>query len=232
MMRDWSKEITEFLRQEKVDISLTGQFAIFLRLLADMNTRINLTAGVSPLEMFNRFIRELFVLIPYVRPCQNILDLGSGAGYTGVTLKILFPRKEVVFLDSVGKKLQAVADICRKMELSEVSFIKGRAEELGHDKTCREKFDMVITRAVAPPGIVPELAGPFVVRKGYYAHYTTWHDRLKPDNPGLKKVGLHLDETLFCEQKSRKVVQILTKEKSTPLHYPRRFSAIKRAPLF
>lgn len=230
-MDSLKNSIIAFLEEKHLDRFLADKIKQYIRLLQEINTRINLTARHSSEDIFYKHIRELFELIPYARSSRQILDLGSGAGYTGITLKILFPQIEIYFLDSKQKKIEAVADICRDMEMTKIHYIIRRAEEAAHDMHFREQFDLVVTRAVASAPVTLELAAPFVKKNGIFAHYTTCQYRFYKDNSIISLLGLELENTKKYEKNSSKLLQILGKKKNTPHQYPRRYSVIKRKPL-
>ena len=138
------------------------QFLRYRQELLDWNTRINLTAITDPEEvLIKHFLDSLSLLIVYDRPGARLLDIGAGAGFPGLPLKIMRPQWQVVLLEATGKKVTFLRHMIEVLHLAGVEAVHGRAEELGHKAEYRASFDVVTARAVASLPTLLEYAAPF-----------------------------------------------------------------------
>lgn len=139
--------------------------AQFLRLrqeLLDWNTRVNLTAITDPLEiLLKHFLDSLSLLEVFQAEKARILDIGAGAGFPGLPLKIARPEWEIVLLEATGKKVNFQRHIIEVLGLQKIAALHGRAEELAHQAEYRASFDLVTARAVAALPSLLEYAAPF-----------------------------------------------------------------------
>ncbi|MFL5691935.1 MAG: 16S rRNA (guanine(527)-N(7))-methyltransferase RsmG [Ktedonobacteraceae bacterium] len=130
--------------------------------LLDWNTRMNLTAITDPEEvLFKHFLDSLSLLRVYDKPRTRLLDIGSGAGFPGLPLKLACPHWSVVLLEATGKKVTFLKHIIDTLQLADIVAVHGRAEELAHKPAYRMKFDVVTARAVASISRLLEYAAPF-----------------------------------------------------------------------
>ncbi len=138
------------------------QFLRYQQELLDWNIRMNLTAITEPEEVLIRhFLDSLSLLSAYDQPHTRLLDIGSGAGFPGIPLKIMRPNWQVVLLEATGKKVTFLRYIIEMLQLQNIVALQGRAEELGHNKDYRATFDVVTARAVASLPTLLEYAAPF-----------------------------------------------------------------------
>jgi len=138
------------------------QFLLYRQELLDWNTRINLTAITDPEEiLIKHFLDSLSLLIAYDRPGVRLLDIGSGAGFPGLVLKIVRPDWRVTLLEATGKKVTFLRHMIEILQLTGAEAMHGRAEELAHQAEYRTSFDVVTARAVASLPTLLEYAAPF-----------------------------------------------------------------------
>jgi 16S rRNA (guanine527-N7)-methyltransferase len=139
-----------------------GQFLRYREELLDWNTRINLTAISDPEEvLIKHFLDSLSLLMAYGVPDARLLDIGAGAGFPGIPLKIVRPQWQVVLLEATGKKVRFLQHSIETLQLQDVVAVHGRAEELAHKAEYRASFDVVTARAVASLPTLLEYAAPF-----------------------------------------------------------------------
>lgn len=158
-----------FSEQESLDRlkAIAGESAVgqFLRLrqeLLDWNTRVNLTAITDPTEvLLKHFLDSLSLLEIYSPQQARVLDIGAGAGFPGLPLKLARPQWQIVLLEATGKKVAFQRHIIEVLGLRSVEAVHGRAEELAHQAKYRARFDLVTARAVAALPILLEYAAPF-----------------------------------------------------------------------
>jgi len=139
-----------------------GQFLRCREELLDWNTRINLTAISDPDEvLLKHFLDSLSLLMAYDAPDARLLDIGAGAGFPGLPLKIVRPHWQVVLLEATGKKVRFLQHLIEVLEIKDLEGVQGRAEELAHKAEYRASFDVVTARAVASLPTLLEYAAPF-----------------------------------------------------------------------
>src|SRR6266849_6177037 len=138
------------------------QFLRYRQELLDWNRRINLTAITDPGEvLIKHFLDSLSLLLVYDRPAAHLLDIGAGAGFPGLPLKIVRPQWHIVLLEATGKKVRFLQHVLETLQLRDVVAVHGRAEELAHKDEYRASFDLVTARAVASLSTLLEYAAPF-----------------------------------------------------------------------
>lgn len=152
MLDNLPRVFTEGLQQLDPSISdiQLEQLLRYREELLDWNTRMNLTAITDPEEvLLKHFLDSLSLLKVYDQPQTKLLDIGSGAGFPGLVLKIARPQWYVTLLEATGKKVTFLQHIIDTLQLTDVVAVHGRAEELAHNKQYRGKFDLVTARAVS-----------------------------------------------------------------------------------
>ena len=141
------------------------QLQLFLRYrqeLIEWNSRFNLTAITDPDEiLYKHFLDSASLLAVYDKRQAKVLDIGAGAGFPGLPLKILRPQWRVVLLEATGKKVTFLRHMIETLGLREIEAVQGRAEELAHQQEFRTSFDLVTARAVASLPILLEYAAPY-----------------------------------------------------------------------
>src|SRR5579875_2837699 len=150
----------------KLDLDLSEQpieqLLLYREELLEWNTRINLTAITEPEEvLIKHFLDSLSLLSVYDSPDARLLDIGAGAGFPGLVLKIVRPRWRVTLLEATGRKVMFMQHMIEMLQLEDVVAVHGRAEELGHRTGYRAAFDVVTARAVAALPALLEYAAPF-----------------------------------------------------------------------
>jgi 16S rRNA (guanine527-N7)-methyltransferase len=220
------------------------QFGVYFETLVEWNSRMNLTAITDPEGVQVRhFLDSLTVGAAMVREADGppregfrLVDIGTGAGFPGVPLKILWPQVELTLADSIGKKTTFLKELCVVLGLEGVEVLTARAEELGQDRRHRERYDAVTARAVASLPVLCEYCLPLVKVGGYFLAPKKGDisHELEGAKGASRTVGggaprLHLF-ILPGESEERAVVAI-KKVKSTPPGYPRRVGVAKTQPL-
>lgn len=217
-----------------------GSVAQFLRLreeLLDWNTRVNLTAITEPVEvLLKHFLDSLALLEVRAVERARLLDIGAGAGFPGLPLKIARPQWEIVLLEATGKKVAFQRHVIETLGLSSIEAIHGRAEEIAHQPVYRATFDLVTARAVAALPVLLEYAAPFcrvggqilLPKKGELAA------ELEQGERAARALGLVLKAdqrvTLPGLNDGRRIL-VWEQVKPCPPQYPRSGSAIAKKPL-
>src|SRR5256886_2012205 len=144
------------------DEQLLAAFESYRKELLDWNTRINLTAITDPQDvLLKHFLDSLSLLKVYTDPEARLLDIGSGAGFPGLPLKIVRPQWYVTLLEATGKKTLFLRHVVETLQLRNVEVVHGRAEELAHKREYRATFDIVTARAVSALPTLLEYCAPY-----------------------------------------------------------------------
>jgi 16S rRNA (guanine527-N7)-methyltransferase len=142
--------------------TLLEQFFLYRQELLEWNSRMNLTAITDPGDvLLKHFLDSLSLLKVYDKSSTRLLDIGSGAGFPGLALKIVRPQWEVVLLEATGKKVTFLRHMIEMLQIEHVEAVHGRAEEFAHKQEYRATFDLVTARAVASIPVLLEYAAPF-----------------------------------------------------------------------
>lgn len=227
----------EFLEElAKLGINLTNnqidKLARFYQLLVTWNEKINLTAIIKEEEVYLKHFYDSLTLIKVIdlRQPLTILDVGTGAGFPGIVLKIVFPNLKITLLDSLTKRINYLNEIIKELDLHDIETVCSRCEE--YTKINREKYDLVVARAVSHLKILSEMIIPTVKVNGYFiAMKANLNDELEKTIPMLKKLNSELKEikefSLPIENSKRTLV-VMKKNAKTALLYPRKYSEIKK----
>lgn len=222
------------------------QFRLYFELLADWNQKINLTA-IDDLEgVQTKHFLDCLTGLPLIReelggngkPTQTIraIDVGAGAGFPGLPLKIAWPELKLVLLDGTGKKVRFLQDVVAALKLTQVEVVQGRAEEVGHDEGYRGQFDLVTARAVARLNTLVEYLLPFTRQGGYVVAYKGpgaadefMEARKAIDLLGGEVVRFAPVEVPLLEEERR--ILLIRKTRRTPPQYPRGQGLPRKSPL-
>lgn len=230
----------EFINKVKeLGIELTeeqlNQLDIYCQFLLEYNSHTNLTAIKDKDQVYLKHFYDSLTFIKAIdlNTINNLLDIGTGAGFPGMVLKIVFPNLEVTLLDSNNKKINFLKELTMKLRLTKVNFYHGRAEEFCIKN--REKFDVVTARAVTNMTALTELCLPLTKLNGYFiALKGSNQEELNDSKYAIEKLGGKIEKTINFELPydggERNILRIF-KEKNTPKEYPRRYDKIVKNPL-
>ena len=212
------------------------RFDLYARLLCDWNEKINLTAITDPQEICVKHFADSLTVFNYIDIPQNasVIDVGTGAGFPGMVLKIARPDIRLTLLDSLQKRLNFLGVVLDELDL-EAELIHSRAEEGGQDLDLRESFDLVVSRAVAQLNILSEYCIPYVRLSGSFVAFKGDADgEIKSAKKAIGILGGKINNTfkfeLPFEGGGRTLVEI-EKVSPTPDKYPRQNGKIKSKPL-
>lgn len=220
----------------RISLNQAEQFQIYMETLLEWNEKLNLTAITQPEEILEKHFLDSLTVLSTGRLKENgkVLDVGTGAGFPGVPMKILRPDLQVTLLDGSNKRLRFLGELCEKLGLP-CERVHKRAEEAGLDKAMRESFDLVTARAVAPLRILSEYCLPLVKMKGYFIAMKG------PGAGGELEEARQALELLGGDQVEVKSVSLPTagernlvvvrKLRFTPKEYPRHGGTIMKRPL-
>ena len=232
------KNILTGIRPDLIAQDKIKKFSVFSDELKSWNKKFNLTSITSDKEIVSKHFYDSLQIInsPIINSANKIVDTGSGAGFPGIPLSIVYPDKEITLIDSNGKKVQYLQHIVKILDLKNVKVIKERAEYLAQVKQFREKFDCSLSRALAKYNASLEINIGLVKPKGYVCTYVSQ----KQSKEVITSKKLH--EMLGCvianvldyslpENQGEHSIVFVKKIKKTTSKYPREFKYIKKKPL-
>ena len=236
------KEFKNILRKnaEIIGIELNeemlNQFYNYKNLVIEWNEKINLTAIIDDLEFIVKHFVDSISINKYIEKGKTIIDIGTGAGFPGIPLKILNKENKMVLFDSLNKRLKVLEDIIEKIELKNIETLHGRAEETFKNKIHREKYDVAVSRAVAALNVLVELMLPAVkvggiciCMKGNNAE-----EEIKDAKKAIKELGgeiLKVEKIILPELNLERNIVIIKKVKQTPNKYPRKPGTPQKEPI-
>lgn len=212
------------------------QFKRYSALLKEWNEKMNLTAicdddGISTKHFLDSILPLYHTEIPQE---VSLADIGTGAGFPGIPLKIMRPDIKIVLLDSLQKRIRFLEEVVRELNLENVTCIHGRAEELGKNPKYREKFDVVTSRAVANLKLLGEYCLPLVKKDGIFLALKAEdiEQELSDAKPMLGNLGGEVTEVISAplpmSDMTRKLL-IIKKVKPTPPQFPRSANKLKKS---
>lgn len=234
----------ESLREKAEELGITlsdtqlFQFKIYYELLLEKNKVMNLTAITEKDDVILKHFVDSLALVK--ADCgfsrQKILDVGTGAGFPGIPLKIAFPHLQVVLLDSLNKRVKFLDEVIGALGLEQIKAIHGRAEDFARQKDYREQFDLVVSRAVANLSTLSEYCLPYVKISGMFLPYKSGKikEELNQGKHAVKILGGSIQEVVSFvlpgTDMERTILKI-EKQKTTPKRYPRKAGLPSKEPI-
>lgn len=230
------------------DLNLTltdaqlNQFLTYYELLVETNKVMNLTAITEFDEVIEKhFLDSLslcrvydFKNLPEASGSIKVLDMGTGAGFPGIPLKIAFPEVEFVLADSLNKRIRFLQDVIAQLGLEKIEAVHARAEEMGRNKSYREQFDLCVSRAVANLSSLSEYCIPFVKEGGRFISYKSGEidEEVEQAKKAIFLLGGKVEDVYkFDLYEQKRSFVLIRKEKKTPKIYPRKAGTPTKEPL-
>ncbi|HGD2870613.1 TPA: 16S rRNA (guanine(527)-N(7))-methyltransferase RsmG [Streptococcus agalactiae] len=214
------------------------QFETYFRLLVEWNEKINLTAITDKEEVYLKHFYDSIapILQGYIDNSPlSILDIGAGAGFPSIPMKILYTEIDITIIDSLNKRINFLNILANELELSGVHFFHGRAEDFGQDKVFRAKFDIVTARAVARMQVLAELTIPFLKVNGRLIALkaAAAEEELISAEKALKTLfsQVTVNKNYKLPNGDDRNITIVSKKKETPNKYPRKAGTPNKKPL-
>lgn len=228
---DGLKEINIKLNDEQIE-----KFYKYMNLLIDWNKKINLTAITEPKEIIVKHFIDSLTINKYINNNQTIIDVGTGAGFPGIPISIVREDCKIVLMDSLNKRINFLNDVKDKLNLQNVETIHSRAEELGQNSDYREKFDIAVSRAVAPLNILSEYLLPFVKVDGcaLCMKGANIEEELKSSENAIKILSgklVYIDEFMLPNSEFNRNIIAIKKVSSLSKKYPRKSGTPSKEPL-
>lgn len=238
----WEKDLIDLFAEAIKGIgidpsnNILNSFMQYSQLLKEWNKKINLTAITDDKDIIVKHFIDSLTIVPFItKDKKSLIDVGSGGGFPGIPVKIVRDELNVVLLDSLNKRINFLNTVIDELKLKDISAVHGRAEDLGHNKMYREKFDFCTARAVAKLPVLLEFCMPFLkvggiffAMKGSDISEINYSDRALQELGGEiiehKKVFLPLDNM------ERNII-IIKKVRQLPTKYPRKAGKPSKSPI-
>lgn len=235
--KQFKEELTKRAVQFGVDLSeeQQSQFYQYMKLLIEWNEKMNLTAITEPQEVLTKHFIDSLSIVPYITEKEKILDIGTGAGFPGIPLKIVLPQNSFVLLDSLNKRIHFLQEVIEQLKLEKIEAIHERAEEFCKEEK-REKYDIVVSRAVAKLKVLLEYMLPFTRVGGRCICMKALEieEELEEAKKAIEILGGTIERieeiTLENTDIKRKII-IIKKIKETPKKYPRKAGTPSKEPI-
>lgn len=233
LLKNFCTEVNIAYKDEYYDKLMT-----YMSLVIEWNQKINLTAIVDEDEFFIKHFLDSISAFKFskLQRCRNIADIGTGAGFPGIPMAILTPDINYTLVDSLNKRINFLSLVKEKLQLNNIELIHSRAEDLAKNTKYREKFDGVVSRAVANLSVLCEYSLPYIKKGGYFVALKGPNviEEIPNGKNAMKILGGQLEgivELSISEEiKSHKLV-IVKKVKETPATFPRNSAIISKKPL-
>lgn len=234
------QQFIEALKAKGIELSeeQIAQFKAYFEVLVEWNEKMNLTAitdleGVYLKHFYDSISAAFYFDFTKV---STICDVGAGAGFPSLPIKICFPHLQVTIVDSLNKRITFLNHLSEQLSLNNVEFVHARAEEFGQNPQYRAKYDVVTARAVARLSVLSELCIPLVKQEGQFVALkaAAGPEELKDANKAITTLGASLKEEfayLLPVEESERTIYIFDKIKQTPKKYPRKPGVPNKSPI-
>ncbi len=231
---------TELLKERGIDLSShqLQQFHLYYSMLVEWNEKMNLTGITEQAAVYEKHFYDSLTLSFFLpmKERRSLADIGSGAGFPSIPLKICFPHLKVVIVDSLNKRIQFLKALRDELGLNDVDCVHGRAEDIARHPAHRDQYDVVTARAVARLNVLNEFCLPFTRKGGFFAAMkgSQSGDEIAEANPSFKllKGKLKAEHKLMLphEQSERSII-IVEKTGDTPSKFPRKAGLPLKQPI-
>lgn len=235
---EFKKELEQVAGEIQVELGKEQleQFWNYMNVLIEWNKNINLTAITEPKEILIKHFIDSLTIQKYIKETDKLIDVGTGAGFPAIPLKIVKKDSEIVLLDSLKKRLNFLEEVIQMLGLEKISLLHARAEDGANKKEYREKFDVATSRAVAPLNILMEYLLPYVKVGGICIAMkaNNTEEEIENSKKAIKILGGELEKIeklLLPGSDIQRNIIIIKKVKKTPVQYPRKAGTPSKNPL-
>lgn len=215
------------------------QFYDYYELLIHWNSMVNLTAITQLEEVVTKhFVDSLSlkkIIVDIDQKPLKLIDVGTGAGFPGIPLKIVFPELQVTLLDSLNKRVKFLNEVIENLQLEGITAVHGRAEDMGRDNVSRETYDLCVSRAVANLATLSEYCMPFVKTGGYFVPYKSGklEEELEHGKGAVKKLSGEIEDiiTFTLPNSDERCLVKIRKTGTMSKKYPRKAGMPSKEPL-
>ncbi len=212
------------------------QFYDYMELLLKWNNKINLTAITEESEIIKKHFIDSLTVQKYIKNANRIIDVGTGAGFPGVPLKILNEKIEMTLLDSLNKRLIFLEEVITSLKLKNVKIQHDRAEDAGKNENFRATYDVAISRAVAPLNVLAEYLIPFtrIGGKAICMKGSSIDEEVNEAQNAIKELGgkiIEVEKFVLPHTNMERTIIVIQKVKNTPEKYPRKAGMPTKQPI-
>lgn len=213
------------------------QFEKYYKLLVEWNAFMNLTAITEHEEVLKKHFLDSLSIVKAVnmKDIHTIMDIGTGAGFPGIPLKISYPHLKVLLLDSLGKRVKFLNHVIEELGLKDISAIHGRAEDFARQPEYRESFDLCVSRAVANLSSLSEYCIPYTKKDNLFISYKSGkiEEELESAKRAISLLGGKVENLcrFTLTDAGERTLVVIRKEKLTPKRYPRKAGMPSKEPL-
>lgn len=228
------KELTLTMNIKLTD-EMLEQFHTYKNLLLEWNEKINLTAITDEKEIIIKHFIDSLTIEKYIPQNAKLIDVGTGAGFPGIPIKIVRPDVEVLLLDSLNKRINFLNEVIQKCNLKNIDAIHSRAEDAAHNLKYREKYDIATARAVANISTLSELCSPFIKIGGkFLCMKADAAEEMKNAQKSIEILKMNeekIDKIILPEINAERTIIVYKKINQTPKQYPRKAGTPSKTPL-
>lgn len=234
------REFKEVLLKEKIELTdlQLNQFATYYEMLVEWNEKVNLTAIIEKNEVYLKHFYDSLTpgLYDDFTKVNTICDVGAGAGFPSLPLKIYYSHLHVTIIDSLQKRIHFLQQLIDRLQLTNVHLVHSRAEDAGQQRKYREQFDVVTARAVARMSVLSEYCLPFSKKGGHFIALkgSSVAEELSDAKNAIKTLGGEVSKVEsfhLPKEKSERSIVWIEKVKNTPKKYPRQAGIPNRKPI-
>lgn len=237
-LEEFKQELLKVSKMANIDLKQKEieEFYWYMGNLIEWNEKMNLTAIIEPKEIIIKHFIDSLTINKYMKEASIIIDVGTGAGFPGIPIKIVNPDKQITLLDSLNKRILFLENVIEELQLNKIEAIHNRAEEIGKNEKYREQYDVSVSRAVAPLNVLVEYLIPFVKLGGrsICMKGPKIEEELEQAKSAIQRLGGRIDKVdcfqLPNTQIERNII-VIEKIKNTPKEFPRKAGIPSKKPI-
>lgn len=235
---EFSYEMKDKMKRINIDITdkQVKKFFSYMNLLIEWNKKINLTTIIEPKEIIIKHFVDCGTILKYLKDGENIIDIGTGAGFPGIPIKILNENLNVTLVDSLNKRITFLNEVCTTLDLENIELIHSRAEDLAKNKSYRENFDKSVSRAVANLTTLAEYDLPFIKKGGQMIAMkgVEIEKELQNAEKAINILGgkiIEVNKFTLIDTDNKRSIVLIDKVKPTPKQFPRKAGKPLKEPI-